>query len=61
MEISIGLMERSGERINDAIEMDEVYELCVTEVGTIVGCFKKPKNESMRMQQYVIAWTLSYI
>ena len=48
------------ERINDAIEMDEVYELCVTEVGTIGGCFKKPKYESMREQQYVIAWALSY-
>ena len=49
------------ERINDAIEMDEVDELCVTEVGTIGGCFKKPKYESMRMQQYVIVWALLYI
>ena len=49
------------ERINDALEIYEVYELCVTEVAIIGGCFKKPKNESMRMQQYVIAWALSYI
>ena len=50
------------ERIDDALEIDEVYELhvCVTEVVIIGGCFKKPKNESMRMKQYVIAWALSY-
>ena len=42
------------ERINDALEMDEVYELCVTEVAIIGGCFKKPKNKSMCMQQYVM-------
>ena len=47
------------EWIDDALEIDEVYELCVTEVEIIGGCFKKPKNESMCMQQYVIAWALS--
>ena len=48
------------ERIDNALEIDEVYELCVTEVAIIGGCFMKPKNESMRMQQYVIAWALPY-
>ena len=43
------------ERIDDALEIDECYELCVTEVAIIGGCFKKPKKESMRMQQCVIA------
>ena len=37
------------EWINDALEIDEVYELRVTEVAIIGGCFKKPKNEGMRM------------
>ena len=48
-----------NERIDDALEIDQVYELCVTEVAIFGGCFKKPKNESMRMQQYMIAWALS--
>ena len=48
------------ERIDGALEIDEVYELCVTEVAIIGGSFKKPKIESMCMQQYVIAWALPY-
>ena len=48
------------ERIDDALEIDEVYEPRVTEVAIIDGCFKKPKNESMHMKQYVIVWALSY-
>ena len=35
------------ERIDDALEIDEVYELCATKVLIIGGYFNKPKNESI--------------
>ena len=38
------------EWIDDALEIDEFYELCVTEVAIIGGCFKKSKNKSVRKQ-----------
>ena len=35
------------ERIDDALEIDEVYELCATKEVIIGGYFNKPKNESI--------------
>ena len=38
------------ERIDDALEIDEFYEICVTKVAIIGGCLKKSKNKSVYIQ-----------
>ena len=49
------------ERINDAIEMDEVYELRMCDrSGDNRQMFQEAEERSILKQQYVIAWALSY-
>ena len=44
-----------GEWIDNALEIDEFYELMCDRSGNNSGCLKKLKNKRVRMKYYVIA------